>query len=143
MHTAFNEAQWLKLVYLLADTQQWLNDLCSQAFMQLPLPNKKKLFTQNYYLTPAALTHIIERHYYLVSRHPQCGKFHIPVLEILHYIREAATQEPRPVPGNCNSYRTLQADRPLGFDADGNPSSILTVITGPNGHIITAFPGEL
>src|SRR5688500_6584174 len=95
----FNEPEWLKLLFLLADTQQWLDDMNKELFIQLPLPDKKRLFRKTYWLTPSALTHIIERHYYKIPRHPNTGKFHIPLIEILHHIREAFHLPATPVTG--------------------------------------------
>ena len=40
----FNEAAFIKLVFLLADTQQWVDELSTSVFEQLPLEHKKKLF---------------------------------------------------------------------------------------------------
>jgi hypothetical protein len=40
----FSEDEWLKLIFLLNDTQDWLNEMVSGAVMQLPMNNKKRLF---------------------------------------------------------------------------------------------------
>jgi hypothetical protein len=37
----FNEEAWLKLIFLLNDTQDWLNEMISGAVMQLPMNNKR------------------------------------------------------------------------------------------------------
>ena len=137
----FNEPQFIKLIFLLSDTQTWLEELEKTAFSQLPLPEKKKLFKQNYYLTASALAHIIERHYYKINRHPEAGKFHIELLDILHYIREAKTSTTIPVPGCNNMQRIIQTNQPIGFDQNGQPASSITIITDEAGNIITAFPG--
>lgn len=139
----FNEAQWLKLVFLLADTQQWINDMARDAFLQLPVTDKKKCFRKNYYLTAGAMAHIIERHYYKINRHPQTGKFHIPVTDIVQLIRDAADLPVTPVPGNLNFQRSLQTAGIIGYDKDGNPANAITVISDAGGKIITAFPGNL
>jgi hypothetical protein len=139
----FNEAQWLKLVFLLADTQQWINDMAKDAFVQLPVADKKKCFRKNYYLTAEAMAHIMERHYYKINRHPQTGKFHIPVTEIVQLIRDAAELPATPVSCNLNFQRTLQTEGIIGYDKDGNATDSITVITDAGGKIITAFPGSL
>jgi len=59
----FNEEAWLKLIFLLSDTQDWLNEMVSGAIMQLPMSNKKRLFRKTYYITISSLAHILERHY--------------------------------------------------------------------------------
>jgi hypothetical protein len=139
----FNESQWLKLVFLLADTQQWINEMARDAFLQLPVTDKKKCFRKNYYLTAEAMAHIIERHYYKINRHPQTGKFHIPVTDIVQLIRDAADMPASAVPGNLNFQRSLQTANIFGYDKDGNPANAITVITDAGGRIITAFPGCL
>lgn len=141
LNIAFNEAQWLKLLFLLADTQNWMNDLTKEAFLQLPLPNKKQCFQKDYYLSAPSLAHILERHYFKISRHPQVGKFHIPLLEIVQFIRDAAQVPVLPVSGTLNYYRTFQTSETIGEDKNGNLVSVITIITDNGGKIITAFPG--
>jgi hypothetical protein len=135
----FNEAEWIKLVFLLADTQAWVDDLARSCFVQLPL-DKKKLFKKDYYLTAATMAHIIERHYYKVNRHPQTGKFHIPLLEILEYMRSAYAIDPVPVNGSCNCCRVLDTGTGIGLDKEGSPAPCIAVITDKGGRIDTAFP---
>jgi hypothetical protein len=137
----FNEAQWLKLLFLLADTQEWINELCKEALLQLPVADKKKCFRKTYYLTAPALAHILERHYYKINRHPQTGKFNIPVTEIVQLIRDAADLPVSPVPGNLNFQRILQTATSIGYDKDGKPATIITILTDAGGKIITVFPG--
>lgn len=139
----FNEARWLKLLFLLADTQEWINDMAKEALLQLPVSDKKKCFRKTYYLTATALAHIIERHYYKINRHPQTGKFHIPVIEIVALIRDAADLPATAVPGNLNFQRTLQTANTIGYDKEGNPAGTITIINDAGGKIITAFPGNL
>lgn len=114
-----------------------------KAFSLAPITDKKKRFRQNYYLTASALAHIIERHYYKISRHPQTGKFHISIIEIFHLVKEAKTAQPLPVPGCSNLQYIYYTSATIGFDRSGNPCSVITVITNPGGTIITAFPGLL
>ncbi len=140
---SFNEPQFIKLIFLLADTSTWLEELQKSTFNQLSIPGKKKLFRQTYYLSASALAHIIERHYYKINRHPQTGKFHIELLEILALIREAQTQAIHPVPGCNNFQRILHTQNPVGFDQNGQPVSTITILTDLGGNIITAFPGIL
>lgn len=135
----FNEPEWIKLIFLLSDTQQWVDDLCRQAIVQLPI-EKKKLFKKDYYLTATTLAHILERHYYKINRHPQTGKFHIPVTEILHHIRSAYPVEPTPMNGSCNFCRVFETGETIGFDNNGRPATRITVITDSGGRIVTAFP---
>jgi len=69
-NTSFNEAQWLQALFLLADTQTWLQQLQEGLIWQLPVKNRKKLLRQGWYLSAKALAHILERHYYKAPRHP-------------------------------------------------------------------------
>ena len=64
--TRFNEPGWIKLIFLLADTQQWLNQLYQDAFETIPVEKKEKLFRKTYCLRVTALAHIIKRHYYKI-----------------------------------------------------------------------------
>ncbi|MFC0772559.1 hypothetical protein [Terrimonas alba] len=139
----FNEPEWLKLLFLLADTQQWLDDMSKEMFIHLPLGDKKKFLRKNYYLSISALAHIIERHYYKIPRYPNTGKFHIPLTEILHHIREAHALHANPVNGSLNFQRIINTGQPIGFDKAGQPTTIITILTDGGGKIITAFPGTV
>lgn len=137
----FNESEWLKLLFLLADTQTWLDDMSKELFHQLPVNDKKKFLRKTYYLTASALSHIMERHYYKINRYPHAGKFHIPVTQILHYIREAHSLPVTRLPGCNNFQRILQTEQTIGYDKNGNATNIITILTDPGGKIITAYPG--
>jgi hypothetical protein len=139
----FNEQEWLRLLYLLADTQTWIDDMAKECFRQLPVADKKKFLRKTYYLTAPALVHILERHYYKINRYPHAGKFHIPVIEILHYIREAYSAPPSPVCGSLNFQRTIHAESSIGHDKNGNATNAITILTDAGGKIITAYPGPL
>ena len=137
----FNEPEWLKLIFLLSDTQVWVDDMVKETLRQLPLPGKKKFLCKNYYLCVTALAHILERHYYKVPRYPYTGKFHIPVIEILHHLREAHSLPVTPISGCLNFQRTIKTEQPIGFDKHGQPTNLITILTDGGGKIITAFPG--
>ena len=137
----FNESEWIKLIFLLADTQTWIDDLAKEALRQIPVPDKKKFLQKSYYLSITSLAHILERHYYKINRHPHTGKFHISPTEILHHIREAYNIPPLPFTGTLNFYRVKQTNEPVGFDKDGQPTNLITILTDAGGKIITAFPG--
>lgn len=138
----FNETQWIKLLFLLADTQNWIDDLAKDAFSQLPLSNKKQCFRKTYYLTASTLAHILERHYYKINRHQQAGKFYIPLIEIVQLIRDAAHIPATPLEGLLNFQRTLSSANNIGYDKDANPVKTITILTDSGGKIITAFPGQ-
>jgi hypothetical protein len=141
--SGFCEEEWMKLLFLLSDTEQWVDDLTHRMFRCLPVEDKKRLFRRSYYLTATALAHILERHYYKIPRHPGTGKFTIPVTGILHWLREAGNEPAVPMPGSLNYKRVLEAPCPIGFDKEGKATSMITVITDTGGKIVTAFPGMI
>jgi hypothetical protein len=97
---------------------------------------------KTYYLSASSLTHIIERHYYKISRHPNCGKFTVDIPTIVYWIREAFICEPSPIPGSLNFKRSLDTKSEIGFDKDGKATTYITVFTEPDGAIKTSFPGQ-
>ncbi len=137
----FNESQWLKLVFLLADTQCWVDEMNKELFTAVPVTNQRRYLKKTYFLTPAALAHILERHYYKINRHPEAGKFHVPLPSLLELIRDASAVMPVPMKGSLNYYRVLHTDTMIGFDKDGKEENRITVITDAGGMIVTAFPG--
>ncbi len=139
----FNETQWLQALFLLADTQSWLQQMQEGLIWQLPVKHRKKLLRKGSYLSSKALAHILERHYYKVPRHPLTGKFTIPIPQIVACIRDACQQLPQEVPCSPHLQRILDTGTPLGHDASGNTVTIITVITSTGGEIITAFPGVI
>ncbi len=137
----FNEAEWLKMIFLLADTQQWLDEMTAEAIGKVPVQDKRKFLQKSYYLSIRALAHILERHYYRIPRYPHAGKFHIPVTELLHHIRQAFAVEPKPIPGKLTLLRVFCADSSVGFDRNGKATIHISIITDAGGNIVTAFPG--
>ena len=120
----FNEDEWLKLIFLLSDTQDWLNEMVSGALMQLPMNNMKRLFRKTYYITISSLAHILERHYYKIPMHPDSGKFTISILEILSHLRDISSEPGTPIPGALDIHRTANVNKTLGFDRNGQPLPI-------------------
>ena len=137
----FNEQDWLKLVFLLNDTQNWIDEMCRETLYQLPVNEKRKFRRKSYYLTIPALAHILEKHYNKIARYPQAAKFTITVVEILNFIRDAYSVQAGPVPGCSNYQRIVDAGMHIGYDRNGLSVQILTIITDPGGKIVTAFPG--
>jgi hypothetical protein len=140
----FNEQSYLRLLFLLSDTHEWLQNMEHELLLQLPLEgSRKNLFRKSYFLTVTAMAHIVERHYHKIQRHPDTGKFTIDLPDILHWIREAKTAEPTLIAATQNFYRCLDTGICIGFDKHGLSTTIITVITSPDGRIQTAFPGRL
>lgn len=139
---AFDENEWMRLIFLLSDTQHWVNELAMNACMMVPVKEKKKLFRKTFYLSITALAHILERHYYKIPRHPEKGKFTVSVTDMLSCIRDASTAVAVPVPGTLHFYRTQDTGKMTGINSDKLPTSLVTVITDAGGRIITAFPGS-
>jgi hypothetical protein len=136
---SYSEQEFIKLLFLLSDTQQWLTQMSHDLFSQLP--NSSRLKQKSYHLSITAFAHIIERHYYRIERHPGTGKFCLPVHDIIQHIKEAKEETTQPVHGTLNYYRTKDTGTIIGHERNGNPTSLITVITCPAGNIITAFPG--
>ena len=141
--TQFNETEWLRLLFLLNDTHAWLQEMERSLLYQLPVDEKNKLFRKTYYLCVTSLAHILEKHYYKISRHPGCSKFTICVADIVRYIREAFHTEPAPMAGSLNYRRSFDTGTVTGFTKEGLATTFITVITDPGGAVITAFPGIL
>ena len=138
----FNEEQWLKILFIISDTQIWLNELIKEVFFQLPLEDKRKLFRKTYYLTAPVLAHIIERHYYKIQRYPNAGKFTVPVVEIISYLRDSFHCPTVALEGSLCVKRIIDAGKIIGFDQNGQQTSTVTIISDSGGRIITAFPGH-
>lgn len=136
----FCESEWIKLVMLLADTQDWIDFMGKDLFDKIPLKSKQKIRRKTYYLTIRALAHILEKHYYKTPRFPGAGKFHIEVPGILALIRDAADTATASIPGSANLQRIHNAGQSIGFDKMNKPATAICIITGPGGNIITAFP---
>ena len=139
----FNEDTWIRLIFLLSDTQRWMNEIALNALMQVPMQDRKKLFRKTYYIGVIALAHIIERHYFKIPRHPETGKFTIPMTELLCYLRDAFNKETTPVPGSLHFRRFIDTGNVIGFDENHLPTTIITILTDSGGCIITAFPGAI
>jgi hypothetical protein len=137
----FNEEAWIKLIFLLSDTQDWLNELANGALMQVPMKNRKRLLRKTYYLPLSSLAHILERHHYKIPRHPGTSKFTIAVPEILSYLRDISEEPGTPVAGSLDFKRTVNVGKIVGFDRDQLPTTYITVLTDSGGRILTAFPG--
>lgn len=137
----FNEEAWIKLIFLLSDTQDWLNELANGALMQVPMKNRKRLLRKTYYMPLSSLAHILERHHYKIPRHPGTSKFTIPVPEILSFLRDISAEPGKPVAGSLDFRRTVDVGKIVGFDRDQLPTTFITVLTDPGGRILTAFPG--
>jgi hypothetical protein len=137
----FNEAEWIRLLFLVSDTHSWIKEMEKDLFSQLALAEKKKLLPKNAYISASALVHILERHYHKIPRHPGTAKFTISVANILHWIREALQQSAHPIPGDCNFIRCHDTGTNLGHDQYGLPAMHITIITNAGNQVITAFPG--
>lgn len=72
---SFDEEQWMKILFLISDTQEWLNDLQRQIIYQVLFRDKRKIFRKTFYLPATSLAHILERHYYKIRRYPYTSKF--------------------------------------------------------------------
>jgi hypothetical protein len=55
----FNEAEWIKLLFLLSDIESRVHQMQKDVFRQLPVAGKNKLLKKNYYLSTGSLAHIL------------------------------------------------------------------------------------
>ena len=140
---SLNEDEWINVLFLLSDTQNWLNDLTTEAIRHFPLQDRKRLCRKTYHLTVPALAHIVERHYYKIPRHPLVSKFTIPITAILSHLRDAANTEMLPINGSLKFKRVFDTQNVIGFDYNKLPTSLITIVTDGAGKILTAFPGLL
>lgn len=136
-----NENEWIRIILLLADTQQWLNEICVQTMSSLHPPAKKLLAAKTYRLSIGGLAHILERHYHKTLRHPGTGKFTVSLPQVLDLLKRAGAEPAVPMTGTLNSVRVLQCEDIIGIDRDGDPCRVMTVITAADGSVVTAFPG--
>ncbi len=138
-----NEEQWIKTLFLISDTQIWMDELQLNLMYQLPVKHKRKLFLKSYYLSAPTLAHILERHYFKIARYPNAGKFIIPVISIVAIIRDAATQPTSPIANSCNLQRVSDTKQVIGFDRFGKHTGSVTIVSDAGGKIVTAFPGTI
>ena len=136
--TAFNEPEWIKLIFLLADTRQWLNQLYQDAWGNIPVEKKEKLHRKTWHLTVTARR--ISSKDIIIKYPAGTGKFHIALPVILHYIREAGSIEPTAIPGCLHLQRVLHTTESVEFDKNGAVTYSITISSDPAGSIITAFP---
>ena len=138
---SFDEQQWMKILFLISDTQEWLDQVQRQIICQVPFQNKRKIFQKTFYLPVTSLAHILEGHYYKIHRFPGNSKFTISISEIVSFIRDASEQLPDLISGTNNFQRKLKTDKTIGLNLQGEPTDIITIITDAAGRILTAFPG--
>lgn len=137
----FNESEWIRLLFLIADTRTWMDQMEKDLFQQVPMQERKKLFRRTHFLTAQSMAHILERHYSKINRHPGTGKFTISVVDILHWIREAGQQPASPLPGSNHFIRCIDTNTCIGYDKNGQPTTQITLISDASGCVRTAFPG--
>ena len=137
----FNEAEWLRLLFLISDTIAWIQEMEMNILYQLPIADKNRLFRKTYYLPATSLAHLLEKHYYKIARHPGCGKFTIDVANIVYWIKEAGHTQPQSISGSLNFKRCMDTGTVIGCNRGGESSTFITVITDAGGAIKTAFPG--
>lgn len=51
----FNEAEWIRLLFLISDTQQWINDMERELFLHVPIDQKKNYSENNFICLPTHL----------------------------------------------------------------------------------------
>ena len=137
----FDEDKWLKIILLLNDTYNSLEEINRETIYQLPIHEKRKFRKKGYYLTVQALAHIFEKHYHKGKKYPMAAKFTVDVINILHLIRDAWNNHETPLHNTSNFKRIIEADIIIGKEIGGMETKIFTIITDGGGKILTAFPG--
>lgn len=93
-------------------------------------------------LTEKGMAHTIQRH---AAGGPAkfAGKSKFNAGENIEELIRSGTQQPMVRQPNGNFARTFDVGREIGFDRNaGGPTSVMTIITRPNGNLVTAFPGR-
>lgn len=93
-------------------------------------------------ITEKGLAHVVERH--TVNDIPKfAGKSKFNEGENLSVLINSGTQQRMVQQANGNFARTWDAGRSVGIDrVSGQHTSVMTVITRPDGELVTAFPGH-
>lgn len=92
-------------------------------------------------LTPKGMKHVTDRHTDSgIAKFAAKSKFDKG--EDLEALIKQTTQHPMAQQANGNFTRTVDMGRSIGIDrATGQPTNIMTVVTKPDGTLVTAFPG--
>ena len=100
-----------------------------------------KLLNPPINVTPKGLEHVIERHTHSgIAKYAGKSKFNAGE-DVVDLIR-SGTQQPMVQQANGNFARTFDMGRSIGVDRTTNQAtSVMTVITKPDGTLVTAFPG--
>jgi len=93
-------------------------------------------------MTEKGMAHVVERH--TVNDIAKfAGKSKFNEGENLSVLINSGTQQRMVQQANGNFARIWDAGRSIGIDrVSGQQTSIMTVITRPNGELVTAFPGR-
>jgi hypothetical protein len=93
-------------------------------------------------ITEKGMTHVVERH--TVNDIAKfAGKSKFNEGENLSVLINSGTQQRMVQQANGNFARTWDVGRSVGIDrVSGQQTSVMTVITRPNGELVTAFPGR-
>jgi hypothetical protein len=93
-------------------------------------------------ITDKGMQHVIDRHTINdIAKYADKSKFNTG--EDLKELITSGTQQPMTRQANGNFARTWDTGRSIGVDrATGRQTSTMTVITKPDGSLVTAFPGN-
>lgn len=88
------------------------------------------------------MAHVVDRHTVNdIAKFADKSKFNEG--ENLSALVNSGTQQRMVQQANGNFARTWDVGRPIGIDrVTGQQNSVMTVITRPNGELVTAFPGR-
>ncbi|MBI4600879.1 MAG: hypothetical protein HY721_02865 [Planctomycetes bacterium] len=101
-----------------------------------------KLLNPPIKVTREGMQHVLDRHTVNdIAKYAGKSKFNAG--EDIASLIDLGTQQPMVRQVNGNYARTFSVGREIGADrATGNATSIMTVITRPDGTLVTAFPGK-
>ncbi|GAA4349200.1 hypothetical protein GCM10023165_35770 [Variovorax defluvii] len=93
-------------------------------------------------MTEKGMAHVVERHTVNdIAKFADKSKFN--EAENLSTLISSGTHQQMVQQANGNFARTWDAGRSIGIDrVTGQQTSVMTVITRPNGELVTAFPGR-
>ncbi|MBO9659080.1 MAG: hypothetical protein J7527_09670 [Chitinophagaceae bacterium] len=135
----FHEAEFIYHINNMFRMKKELDGLAKRVMWMVPGGKQTRYFPSSYYLSAFTLSHILDRHYHKVPRHPEKSKFTIPIPEIVKYIRMAFPQPTGPLIGHCRE-RILPTGLTIGWNEEQEPCQSIKVVSDLYGNIRTAYP---
>jgi hypothetical protein len=135
----FNEADYVAALVSLERAQEDLDTLARHFIRQVPSDGTLRYFPHTYNLNAFGLAHILRRHY-MPGKHPGTSKFIVSIPEIVKLIRVGMKYPTMPARRPYTFKRVFPVGRIIGIDLNGNPTSLMEVVTDCYGWIRSAYP---